>query len=282
MSNLPINNPRRLITFGCSFTGYTWPSWPEILAYELNVPLYNFGLVGAGNMYICNAISQFDRYTGFDENDLVIISWTTYFRNDQYIPEKNKWEFNGNIANSNLPEYVKEYYSLSNCILQQLPYMYMTTNHLKTKCNLLQISMQDMKYFPINFERHIIKKIYTLYKSYLNEIMPSFQYVLWNNDTAKKVNDGKIKFGANFCETHPTPKEHLTYLEHTLQKQFQPYVHNHIDYVEREIKSILKSDIEKYGPNKIVAGSKLKTDTSYLFPVTNHAFGYFKNSNLLL
>jgi hypothetical protein len=85
-----INRPvRRVFTFGCSFTGYAWMCWPEAIAYDLNIPLYNYGRSGAGNQYIFNMLMQANNYYKFDENDLVIVSWTNVYRDDKFI--KNNW-----------------------------------------------------------------------------------------------------------------------------------------------------------------------------------------------
>ena len=51
MIDLAISNPKRLFTFGCSFTDYRWATWANILAYELDCEFHNFGKSGAGNQF---------------------------------------------------------------------------------------------------------------------------------------------------------------------------------------------------------------------------------------
>ena len=58
----------RLFTFGCSFTSYHWPTWANILAYDYDIPLYNYGLNGAGNQFIFNMLMQADSFNNFTEN----------------------------------------------------------------------------------------------------------------------------------------------------------------------------------------------------------------------
>ena len=69
--------PKRLFTFGCSFTSHDWATWANILGYELQLlhgcEFYNFGRSGAGNAYIANVISQVDQVYKFNSNDLVIV-----------------------------------------------------------------------------------------------------------------------------------------------------------------------------------------------------------------
>ena len=76
MKPLYKNKPKRLFTFGCSFTEWIWATWANILAYELDVPFYNFGKPGAGNYYIANQISQADAIFNFTKDDLVIVKST--------------------------------------------------------------------------------------------------------------------------------------------------------------------------------------------------------------
>ena len=42
---------KRLFTFGCSFTSYTWKTWADILGQQAE-EFYNFGQIGGGNEQI--------------------------------------------------------------------------------------------------------------------------------------------------------------------------------------------------------------------------------------
>lgn len=73
---------KRLITAGCSFTGYTpCLTWPIFLS-ELFDETYNYGQSGAGNKFIFSAIIDADTELKLTPDDLVIVSWSGFFRHD--------------------------------------------------------------------------------------------------------------------------------------------------------------------------------------------------------
>ena len=43
---------KRLITFGCSFTDYSWPTWADIIALDREVEYENWAIGGGGNQQI--------------------------------------------------------------------------------------------------------------------------------------------------------------------------------------------------------------------------------------
>ena len=78
--------PKRIFTFGCSFTNYLWSTWANILGYEFReAEFYNFGKSGAGNQYIFNTLMQADAAYDFTHEDLIIVQWTNVSREDRYF-----------------------------------------------------------------------------------------------------------------------------------------------------------------------------------------------------
>lgn len=90
-----VQNKSRLFTFGCSFTDYIWTTWPQVLGRQYQIPLYNYGKSGAGNMYIFNHVMQADCYYNFQPEDIIAICWTNVCREDRYA--NKQWHTNGNI-----------------------------------------------------------------------------------------------------------------------------------------------------------------------------------------
>lgn len=79
---------RRLFTFGCSFTHYYWPCWPEILDRELtDTQVYNYGLAGIGNVGISYRIMEADVKHKFTPDDEIMILWTSWNREDRILGE---------------------------------------------------------------------------------------------------------------------------------------------------------------------------------------------------
>lgn len=82
---------KRLITAGCSFTTHTpTVSWPIYLS-ELFDETYNYGQGGAGNKFIFNSVIEADTQLKLTSDDIVIVSWSNFFRHDML-----KREFDGN------------------------------------------------------------------------------------------------------------------------------------------------------------------------------------------
>lgn len=219
---------RRVFTFGCSFTGYAWMCWPEAIAYDLDVPLYNYGRSGAGNQYIFNMLMQANNYYNFNENDLVIVSWTNVYRDDKFIG--NDWVTLGNIYTDNYfftPEYIKKYCDPDGFLLRDTAIISSVDKVLAhSGCQYHFLSMNDFTEYYDQFEnstfneKQISKKIKELYKDSLEKILPSFYNVLWHNDLNVKMQQEHRMFKGNFDDRHPHPQEHLDYLEAVFDHDF--------------------------------------------------------------
>lgn len=80
---------KRLFTFGCSCTNWIWPTWADIYATQFDF-FENWGMPGAGNLYIFNSIIEANNRYKFTSNDTIIIMWSGLQRNDYYT---HRWEF---------------------------------------------------------------------------------------------------------------------------------------------------------------------------------------------
>jgi hypothetical protein len=110
MNHLITHPIKRFFSIGCSFTSYSWTTWPEILAEDLGIEnFYNLGRCGAGNEFMFNRLMQVDQVYDLNENDLVIICWTNICREDRFL---GKWITPGNIYSQDEynDEFVKKYY----------------------------------------------------------------------------------------------------------------------------------------------------------------------------
>ena len=93
---------RRLFTFGCSFTHYLWPCWPEIIQKQLEnqTEVYNYGMAGIGNVGISYRILEANMMHKFTPEDKIIIMWTSWNREDRlmgcnYLQHGNMFSGNG-------------------------------------------------------------------------------------------------------------------------------------------------------------------------------------------
>ena len=252
---LAINRPRRLFTFGCSFTDYKWATWANILAYELNCEFYNFGRSGAGNYFITNQITQANNYFSFDKNDLVVVCWTNVSREDRYT-EKQGWVTPGNIYSQNEydAKFVKRWANDIHFALRDFALIDLTANYLDctnfnflSMCNIVnQINQWEE---TSSEQQNLVYKISNLYNKNLSKIAPSFYDVLWQGNIDTKWQRDWSTVHKNYSDGHPTPLEHLEYLQAVLDYEFsnkttdsiKKLQENWISYIQNCYKNSKKS-----------------------------------------
>lgn len=99
----------RLFTFGCSNTKYYWPTWSDILLTQIEGE--NWGLSGSGNKCIFESLVECTVRNNLSEDDIIIIMWTSWFREDRYI--NNQWVTPGNVYNAKPyydEDFIKKYW----------------------------------------------------------------------------------------------------------------------------------------------------------------------------
>lgn len=72
---------RRLITFGCSHTNHTYPTWANILGLNFDKHI-NFGRGGSGQLYAANALVGVQRHLNITKDDYIVMM----------MPEENRWD----------------------------------------------------------------------------------------------------------------------------------------------------------------------------------------------
>lgn len=96
---------RRVFTFGCSYTAYSWVSYVNFLELEYGKDnVENWGLSGLGNRAIAERISECHVKNKFTKDDLIIVQWSTHLRNDWFHQEpilgrRGSWKTFGSIFN---------------------------------------------------------------------------------------------------------------------------------------------------------------------------------------
>jgi len=212
---------KRFFAFGCSFTHYKWATWANILAYELDCEFFNLGKSGAGNSFIANQISQADAYFNFTQEDLVVVSWTNISREDRY--RDTGWITPGNIYSQHDYDenFVSNYANDTHFALRDFSYIHFVKNLLESKtnwhflqmCNIVNVINQWESNRRSNSD---IKNISDLYTDSLQHIVPSFYDVLWRGNIDNKWKSDWREIHPNYSDGHPTPLEHLQYLERTI------------------------------------------------------------------
>ena len=190
----------RLITSGCSFTRYCWPTWADYLGqhYEQS---YNVGIPGADNATIARHVLEFAL-----PGDLVIVLWSSYDR-FSYIKD-GTWQYNGSIRNTN-----KEFFTN----------MYDPVERFSTTIDyvrLLELHSQQNNYTLWHF---------SAYPWFLGEIEKSInpelitihnKVTLKNHNLEENLFDFYHEMGVKYTnnrglknDDHPTPLHHWCYLE---------------------------------------------------------------------
>jgi|TARA_B100001094_G_scaffold94241_1_gene90170 hypothetical protein len=203
-------NYKRLFTYGCSMTGHDWPTWADILGQE--IPLYqNYGLPGSGNQlistrFVQSIVTENLNNNDFHSNDMILIMFSTTWREDRYI--NNHWRVNGNLANAQHSKYYKmwkenkEWFNESHCRYRDLIYMYSIKEMLINRdCLSYLCTMSDELQDQYKLSDEIEKL--TQY------ILPFLGYDMLN----KGCNGHFPKYSHMPSEYHPSPAQHFTFLK---------------------------------------------------------------------
>lgn len=191
---------RRLFTFGCSFTNYRWSTWANCLAPEFD-SFENWGQAGAGNHYIFNSIMECDQRHNFGTNDTVVVCWTSTQRDDRYV--QHKWHTLGNVFNCPIynPEYIKEYVEERGYLIRDLAFMKAAKTLLQSRTGLNWKFLSMIE--PNNTDD--TRDVTELYQNVVDSIAPSYYTILFKNGWPDRDGD-----------PHPSPDEHLAYLDAVL------------------------------------------------------------------
>jgi hypothetical protein len=204
---------KRFFAFGCSFTGYWWPTWADVLSKEMpQASFYNMGVSGAGNLLISAKIVEANLKFNFTEGDLVIVMWSTFCREDRYY--KNAWDSPGNIFTQNTysTDFVKKFADPKGYLIRDLTLMDLSTNYQKD----LPCDDVTLMSVPFNYQNETNPSVIPIIDSFSDLVTntPPSMYDLelngvfengheyYNESTKKQVQD-----------YHPNPVRYRNYLE---------------------------------------------------------------------
>jgi len=216
--------PKRLFTFGCSFTSYDWATWANILGYELQLlhgcEFYNFGRTGAGNTYIANVISQVDQVYKFNSNDLVIVCWTSISREDRW--KDDEWITGGNIYNNSYysKKLVNEIADQTHFLMRDLSCIKLIDSLLSSKTQYHLLSMCHFDACFSFFGESNDTKLRLMYDDIVSRISTDFYNLIWNGDLNCKYNRDRKELHKHYNEGHPTVEEHYEYLNKLFDYKF--------------------------------------------------------------
>ena len=250
MQKLIDREPKRIFTFGCSFTKYLWGTWANIIGAEFqNAEFYNLGRASVGNKYIHNIVMQADNVYNFNKSDLVIIQWTNPYREDRYLPENHEdWLLSGNIFYQNHypKEWTEKWFDMYGAYVYDFAYIKSVHGYLKNKTRLHMLKMIDFQH-PVSYKEleDKIDNLYELYKESLNEIPPSFFKVLWKNKLDAKFYSDRKLVHPKFKDGHPNPMEHHYYLKQTFRYNWRNETEKKVSEAQIKWIKLMQDAIEK-------------------------------------
>ena len=198
----------RLFAFGCSFTNYRWSTWADCLAPEFD-NFENWGQAGGGNHYIFNSVMEADQRHHFGTGDTVIVCWTSFTRDDRYVD--GRWHTLGNMFACPIynTEYLKTHVDERGYLLRDLAYIkaVKTLLQARPKVDWKFLSMVEIMARPWpddNTSQH--RDVMRLYSDVLDSVLPGYDKTVFK-DSGWPDRNG---------DPHPSPDEHLAYLDAVL------------------------------------------------------------------
>jgi hypothetical protein len=198
----------RLFAFGCSFTNYRWSTWADCLAPEFD-SFENWGQAGGGNHYIFNSVMEADQRHHFGAGDTVIVCWTSSTRDDRYVD--GRWHTLGNMFACPIynTEYLKTHVDERGYLLRDLAFMKAVKTLLQARpeVNWKFLSMVEIMARPWpddNVSQH--RDVMRLYSDVLDSVLPGYDKTVFKDSGWPNRNG----------DPHPSPAEHLAYLDAVL------------------------------------------------------------------
>jgi hypothetical protein len=233
---------KRFFAFGCSFTDYPWTTWADIIAGAYpGAQYYNFSKAGGSNQLILSRVMEADSVFNFNEQDLVIVQWTSANRESRYII--NRWRGSGNVYNDR-NNYGEDFFKY----IDPLDYTIRDCAAIKAVYSLLKLKQCNYKFIAsvplIDGDTNEIKYLLQTYQPVLDFIKPSFLDVIFKGDFAK--NDTRLLYG----DSHPDPEQHLRYVETVLPEI--PISNNIRTMIQQDINTLLSlpRTVEDSAPGK--------------------------------
>lgn len=247
---------KRFFSFGCSFTQHLWPTWSDIIALDLGIPFQNWGKTGAGNAAIQSRIVECDFENDFTSDDLVIVVWTGWNREDRFV---NQWLCGGMIFNNwNYDQnFIDKYWSLENDYIKSTTAIHTTYRAYKDviKYHGAITLPEDRLEYNYNYASFLKSKNLDLANKILNNFYQKsvpLQLFDWSNNSF---------FNGTCADGHPDILCHLQFVTNkvypslnlTLKDSTIKYCH---DYQHEASKVLEKTDTYDVVTQKILRLNK--------------------------
>lgn len=221
---------KRLFTLGCSYTNYWYPTWADWLGSEFNY-YENLGISGLGNRGIFNRLSELIYKRKVNENDHVVVEWSTPTREDRYFSGKG-WLPKGSVYNQSFysKDFIKKYYDPFMGLMETINYIHAAKLMLNAvNCNFAMTFM--IKLNGIMMKPDDDSKSYTELCDPENKLKDYLEYVLSDEhvidiDMDRFCKECAVKYEIpnparnlfHSDELHPNPLSHYFYTKEIISK----------------------------------------------------------------
>ena len=233
---------RRLFTFGCSFTHYYWPCWPEILDRELtDTQVYNYGLAGIGNVGISYRIMEADVKHKFTSDDEIMILWTSWNREDRILGEGFAQYGNvfSNIGERIWNKYHKYFWSWEHDIVKNTTAINQVNGTYKDLIKF-QASAFKSSWEDTEIAGPSVNNLYNKFAATL----PEMQYF--------KAEKGSKSFGV-LDDSHPDIIDHLDIVENIIGVEVSNENKNYWENLQKQIQDGKKiEDVFDFNPREFM------------------------------
>lgn len=213
---------KRLFTFGCSFTKHLYPTWANILSVEMpHAEFCNLANPGAGNSYIAWRIAEANNRFKFNKDDLIVVMYSTFCREDRYID--GKWQLYGNVFNNNFYDkgFLK-YAEPDGYAIQNLATIELSMGYLKLlSCDsifLNSMPFNNAEFNGVIYSKDVLEKLKQTYPHIFNMPVSFFEYLHPDLTKSNQFHEKGISYtnpqGNWFGDAHPTPYWGFKYLEY--------------------------------------------------------------------
>lgn len=237
---------KRFFAFGCSMTSYRWPTWADIIAREIPES-YNYGKSGGGNLFIACSVAEANQRFKFNEDDLVMIMWSSVCREDRYFD--NWWHTPGNIFTQGMydEEWVEKFADPKGYLIRDFAMIELTRNLLensKAQWDFLNMAPFDDLIMAGEKTLGPTKAIIDIYSDTLSKVKPDMLTTVFHG----RWPEIPISCNGQTYDYHPTPDGHFRYLKKiypriNLSKETLKFKDNHEEIVRKARDCV---ELEKY------------------------------------
>jgi hypothetical protein len=200
---------KRLITFGCSYTGYVTATWADYMAANFEEYI-NYGQGGASNTFIMNRFIEVSSI--LNENDYVVVMFTN---NDRFsFRNKNAWKHGGNIYWN--PDISKDFLENMWSDEWSIYQTYIAVKTIKEILTLKSIKHTFLTSMPLQFIDEELKsnKLMNEYLTYINDTLDIKEPMdVWKLRNFTNPSDYVTYADRDTYDTHPTQTMHYQYLK---------------------------------------------------------------------